>query len=270
MKISVVTCSYQQGKFLEETILSVLSQDYDDLEFIIIDGGSTDESVEIIRKYERRIDYWVSERDDGQTDALRKGFARASGDVMCWLCSDDLFLPGTLPEIARYFKENPLCRAVYGDALWIDKQSKPIRPKKEIAFHKGIFLYDHNYVPQPSMFWRRDLYEEVGGLDATFDLAMDGDLWWRFSEVTDIGHISCYLSCMRYYEEQKTRKLSSKARAENERIIQRATGATAGIELRLRRAIAKSARVALKLFAGGYTASVPADFALRSHTQNVR
>jgi len=119
-KISVVTPSFNQGRYIEATIKSVVEQGYPNLEYLIMDGGSTDGTVEIIEKYSDQLTYWVSEPDEGQTDALIKGFDRASGDILCWLCSDDLFEARTLQEVAETFVEHPDWEVVYGDSFWID------------------------------------------------------------------------------------------------------------------------------------------------------
>ena len=157
-KISVVTPSFNQGRYIEATIKSVLDQGYPNLEYIIMDGGSTDGTVEIIERYSDRLAYWVSEEDEGQTDALIKGFDRASGDILCWLCSDDLFEASTLQEVAETFVRNPDWDVVYGDSFWIDAVGRPIRFKREIPYYRFIWMYDHNYLPQPSTFWRRGIY----------------------------------------------------------------------------------------------------------------
>ena len=173
LTISVVTPSFEQAQFLEATIASIHDQNYPYLEHIVIDGGSTDRSVDIIRKHEDHLTYWISEPDEGQTDALIKGFARSTGDIQCWLNSDDLFEPWTLREVARYFNRHPEVEFVYGDSIWIDQGGEVIKPKREHAFNRFIWMYDHNFIPQPSAFWRRSLYERVGGLNPRFDLAMD-------------------------------------------------------------------------------------------------
>src|SRR5262245_18779468 len=213
--ISMVTCSYQQGRYLDQALRSVLDQRYPRLEYIVIDGGSTDGSADIIRRHEHALAHWVSEPDRGQTDALIKGFNRATGEIHGWLCSDDLLLPGALQTVAGFFSAHPGAMAAYGDALWIDGAGRFLRPKKEMDFSRFVFLHDHNYVPQPSMFWRSTLYEAVSGLDPEFDLAMDADLWERFSERTRIGHIPAYLSCMRFYPQQKTRSRKTEGRRED-------------------------------------------------------
>jgi len=255
--ISLVTCSYQQAQFLEATLQSVINQRYPALEYRIVDGNSTDGSVEILQRYQNELTSWISEPDAGQTDALIKGFAQSSGDIMGWLCSDDLLLPGALHTVGRYFAEHPDVHAVYGNALWIDEYGAPLRPKKEIPFNRFIFLHDHNYVPQPSMFWRRSLYDAVGGLNRHLNLAMDGDLWVRFSNHGRIAHIDQYLSCMRFYNAQKTRALRPKAQAENSSLRARYSNVTSRRFDPLLHALAKALRAVIKVYRGGYGARVP-------------
>lgn len=256
--ISVVTCSFQQGGYLEQTIRSVIGQDYPKLEYIVIDGGSTDGSVDVIRRHQSALAYWVSEPDRGQTDALIKGFERSTGDICGWLCSDDLLLPGALQAVGDFFSSHPGVMAAYGDALWIDAGSRFLRPKKEMGFSRFVFLHDHNYVPQPSMFWRRELYQAVSGLNPEFDLAMDADLWERFSERTAIAHIPRYLSCMRFYPEQKTRSRVPDRKREDG-IIRRRDRLPAAhiVNDVLLKLVARCVRIAAKTFTGGYTAHIP-------------
>lgn len=258
VSISLVTCSYQQGAFIEATMRSVLDQHYPALEYMVIDGSSSDGTVDIIRRYADRLSYWVSEPDRGQSDALIKGFARARGEIQGWLCSDDLLLPGALESVGRYFATHPEVEALYGDALWIDAAGNHLRTKKESGFHRLAFMFDHNYIPQPSMFWRRSLYEKVGGLDPEFHLAMDFDLWERFSQVTRIAHIPRYLSCMRFYPEQKTRALKPQGRVEDALIRGRSRLARWPVPV-LWRGLARSQRIATKALAGGYAATASAD-----------
>lgn len=257
-RISLVTCSYQQGAYLEATLRSVLSQGYDDLEYIVVDGGSTDGSADTIRRYQSQLAWWVSEPDRGQTDALVKGLDRSSGEVMGWLCSDDLLLPGALHAVGEFFARHPQVQAVYGDALWIDGGGRLLRPKKEMPFNRFVFRYDHNYIPQPSMFWRRSLYQAVGGLDVRFNLAMDGDLWERFSARTSIVHLPRYLSCMRFYPQQKTRSLRPEGQREYTEIRHRRTPhRVVSAFYPLLHLLARVLRVGIKAAFGGYGARVP-------------
>ena len=259
--ISIVTCSYEQGRYLEHAMRSVLDQDYPALEYILIDGGSVDGSVEIIKRHAPALAYWVSESDSGQTDALIKGFEQSHGEICGWLCSDDLLLPGALQAVAEYFCVNPGVLAAYGDALWIDADGRLLRAKKEMDFNRFVFLHDHNYVPQPSMFWRSDLYTRVNGLDPAFDLAMDADLWDRFSSHTKIGHIPHYLSCMRFYDGQKTRSRRIEGKREDD-VIRGRSGSRA-MHSRMSRALlrvfARGLRISSRALAGAYTAKVPDD-----------
>lgn len=259
--ISIVTCSFQQARFLDATMRSALNQQYPSLEYIVIDGASQDDSTKIIKKHAQRLSYWVSEKDSGQTEALKKGFARAQGEVQGWLCSDDILLPGALQAVGEFFRDNPNVGAVYGDALWIDAEGKPLRAKREMGFNQFVFLHDHNYIPQPSMFWRKSLYDAVGGLDETFNLAMDSDLWARFSEKTIIVHISQYLSCMRFYPEQKTRSMRPAGRLEDLKIRTRGSRLARIVFIRpIQHVLARAMRAVSKTLAGGFGAKVPAQF----------
>jgi glycosyltransferase involved in cell wall biosynthesis len=249
-RITVVTPSYNQARFLEATLASVVQQAYPDLEYIVMDGGSTDGSADIIRRYADKLAYWTSQRDGGQTDAVQKGFERGTGDILCWLNSDDLFEPWTLREAAEFFVNHPGARAIYGDATWVDIDGRPIRPKKEHAFNEFIWLFDHNFIPQPSTFWRRDLYQEVGGLNPEFDLSMDADLWIRFAQVTHIYHVSRLWSRMRFYPEQKNQRLRARCLAEDLSIRRRYLGERRSWYVE--RLLARSMRVAWKLAGGCY------------------
>jgi glycosyltransferase involved in cell wall biosynthesis len=259
LTISLVTCSYQQGRFIGATLKSVLEQAYPALEYLVVDGGSRDETVQRIREHEAQLAWWVSEPDGGQTDALVKGFARCTGEVMGWLCSDDLLLPGALDRVGRYFRDHPEAQWVYGDAIWIDAAGRPLRPKREMPWSRTVFLFDHNYLAQPSVFWRRSLYEKVGGLDRRWNLAMDADLWLRFANVSRPRHLRQYLSCMRYYPEQKTRALKPAGRREDESLRRREAPLLSAWPRWPLRALARSLRVGTKAAWGGYATALPAD-----------
>lgn len=252
-RITVITPSYNQAQFIEDTLRSVLDQGYPNLEYIVIDGGSTDGSVDIIRRYADRLAYWVSEADKGQTDALIKGFKRATGDLCCYLCSDDLLEPGALREVAEFFRTHPSADAIYGDGIWIDTEGRRIKMKKEHPFSWFIFMYDHDFIPQPSTFWRRGLYEKVGGLDPSFDLAMDADLFIRFAEVSPLIHVRRPWSRMRFYPEQKNQRLRSRSDFEDGVIRHRyGVGSDPFWQHAAKRMLARGMRVGWKLALGCY------------------
>lgn len=254
-RITVVTPSFNQARFVAATLESIHGQGYPNLEHIVIDGGSTDGSVEIIQDYADRIAYWVSEPDEGQTDALIKGFSHATGDILCWLNSDDLFEPWTLAEVGQWFIAHPREHFVYGNSTWIDREGRVIKPKREHRFSRFVWLYDHNFIPQPSCFWTRDLYDRVGGLEAGFDLAMDADLWIRFAEHTSPRHVRRPWSRMRFYPEQKNTSMRGRSGMEGTAIRRRYLPPQSRRRLRWKRRAARVMRFALKLVAGGYPPS---------------
>jgi len=252
MTISMIVPSYNQAKFLRETLESLINQQGvapHEREIIVIDGGSQDGSVEIIREFAPHLVYWVSERDRGQTHALEKGFARATGELQGWLCSDDVLEPDALRTVLDAFTADPQLQFLYGDASWIDEESRLLKHKKEIPFNWFIWAYDHNYIPQPSAFWRRELFQAVGGLDESLHLAMDCDLWARFAQRTEPRHLRKVLSRMRLYADQKTTRLLDKSKQERRAVCER-YGARFGD--RWRPLAAKGLRVGWKFATGCY------------------
>jgi len=252
--ISVVVPSLNQARYLETTLRSVLDQQYPGLELIVIDGGSKDRSAEIIRKYEQRIEFWCSEPDGGQVQGIIKGFSHATGEILCFLNSDDLFEPHVLQEVGQYFSQHPDVDAVFGDALWIDAEGNALRPQKEIPFRRFIWLHTYNYIPGMSMFWRRTIYDRVGGLNPAFQLCFDADLWIRFSEHGKIKHVARQWSRMRFYPEQKNRRLHDQSDREDMLIRSRYwKGQAAPSTYHLCRTIALGVRIIWKLLSGCYT-----------------
>lgn len=234
---------------------SIHGQAYPNLEHIVIDGGSNDGSVEIIERYADRLAFWVSESDDGQTDALIRGFERATGDIFCWLNSDDLFEPWTLTEVAGFFARNPDAEFVYGDSTWVDEDGRDIKPKREHGFSRFVWLNDHNFIPQPSAFWTREIYDKVGGLDRRFDYSMDADLWVRFAENTRPRHVRRPWSRMRFYPEQKNTAMREVSQRETLEIRARYLRAEDPTKTAAKRVAARAWRVILKLANGGYPPS---------------
>ncbi len=200
--VSIVTPSYNQSFFLEETILSVLGQENVSIEYIIIDGGSTDGSVEIIEKYAEGLAWWVSERDSGQAEAINKGLAGSTGEFVAWLNSDDLYLPGAVAQAAAVLEANPEVGFVFGDAITIDTQSKHLN---KLAFGDwGLSeLMAFRIICQPAVFMRRSVLEQVGYLDTTYHYMLDHQLWLRLARVAPIRHVSSTWAAARHHPEAK-------------------------------------------------------------------
>jgi glycosyltransferase involved in cell wall biosynthesis len=207
-KVSIVTPSYNQAEFLEETMLSVLSQDYPNIEYLVIDGGSNDGSVEIIRRYTDRLAYWVSEPDRGQAHALQKGFAGASGEIIAFLNSDDVYLPGAVDTAVEALQADPGLAVVHGDSIYVDAAGEEIGRKVGLGGDfLGHFLLQFNPISQPSTFLRRSAYDVAGGIDPTLHLAMDYDLWCRIGlRGMRIRHLPVALSLFRIHSQSKTKR----------------------------------------------------------------
>jgi glycosyltransferase involved in cell wall biosynthesis len=190
--VSIITPSFNQAAYLEETINSVLSQDYlqkgGQVEYILVDGGSTDGSLEIIQRYAGRLAWWVSEPDGGQTDALNKGFAHAHGQILAWLNSDDTYLPNAVSEAVATLQNHPESGMVYGDANLVDERGQVLGrfPARQTDYRRLRRGYVH--IPQQAAFFRRSLWQQVGPLDPSFYFAMDYDLWVRLARLAPLHY----------------------------------------------------------------------------------
>jgi glycosyltransferase involved in cell wall biosynthesis len=180
MKFSIVTPSYGQGRFIGATIDSVLSQGVD-LQYIVMDGGSKDNTVDVLRSYGDRL-HWVSERDKGQTDAINKGLLQADGDIVAYLNSDDVYLPGALQRVKAVFEAHPEVDFVYGDFHAIDEHGGLIDRIKTIPYDPQILVYDANYICQPASFYRRSLFDKIGRFDDSLHFLMDYEFFLRASK----------------------------------------------------------------------------------------
>jgi glycosyltransferase involved in cell wall biosynthesis len=204
-RISIVTPSYNQGQFLEKTIRSVLLQGYPNLEYIIIDGGSTDESIEIIKKYEHLLTYWVSEKDQGQCDAINKGFKRTNGEILAWLNSDDYYFKDALCRVAKYsWKEH--IGAVVGIGYYVNMKGQKILliEPKELTFQAFLDWINSSYFLQPSCFFTRKAWLECGPLDTNLNYCMDVKLWLDISKKYSFERINQALSCALAHKKSKT------------------------------------------------------------------
>lgn len=205
-KITIITPSYNQGHFLEETIRSVVGQNYSDMEYFVIDGGSTDNSINIIKKHEKYISYWVSENDGGQTSAINKGLKKASGDIVTWLNSDDFYYPGSLKLIGEMYLLNPDAGLYIGNGSIVDKNGNRIRKySNDIIFDYNTLLRGSNYILQPSTFINAKAVKEVGYLDETLHYAMDLEYWFRIASRFNVVTVNKELSAYRWYDEIKTK-----------------------------------------------------------------
>ncbi|MDP2137668.1 MAG: glycosyltransferase family 2 protein, partial [Candidatus Didemnitutus sp.] len=206
-QFSIVTPSFQQATFLPETMSSVLEQPGVICHYVVRDGGSTDGSAELIRKFAPRLHAWASEPDRGQADAIATGFAQTTGgpnDIMAWLNSDDFYLPGALGFVADYFAAHPEVDVLYGNRIVVDEESREIA-RWFLPAHDRTVLHLNDFVPQETLFWRRRIWDKVGGLDTSFKFAVDWDLLLRFSTAgARIVRVPYFLACFRSHAAQKT------------------------------------------------------------------
>jgi glycosyltransferase involved in cell wall biosynthesis len=202
--ITVVTPSYQQGTYLERTLRSVLDQQYPALEYVVVDGGSTDATLDILRRYDGSLTRWVSEPDRGQADAVSKGFLQTSGEIMAYLNSDDLLLPNSLTTVGGYFADHPEVDVVYGHRIIIDEADREIN-RWILPKHDPAALAWIDWIPQETLFWRRSAWEAVGGIDTTFQFALDWDLLLRFQSAgLRIERINRFIGAFRFHPGQKS------------------------------------------------------------------
>ncbi|MBP9669857.1 glycosyltransferase [Candidatus Woesebacteria bacterium] len=219
--ISIVTPSFNQAQFIRATINSVLSQDYPNLEYFVVDGGSTDGTVEILKSYGKKLN-WVSEKDHGQTDAINKGLRKCKGEVMAYLNSDDIYLPGTLKRVGEYYSRTG-ADWITGDCLTIDEDGKPSHANGIISLYKRflMLLYSpltlriaDSMLPQPSTFWSRKAWEKVGEFNEKYHYVMDYDYWLRMSKWYKPHDLKVPLSGFRFQQDSKSQTGRVKLMAE--------------------------------------------------------
>jgi len=205
MKISAIICSYNQGRYLKEAIVSVINQTYADKELIVIDGGSTDESVAIIKKYESDIDYWVSEKDNGQTNAINKGISKATGDIVGWLNSDDIYMKGCFDKVMRVFQSSKHPNVVHGGRLLIDAETRLLGWSCKGAFKPEKYRYN---ICSETAFWKREFNEQGQFLNEDLSFAMDLEWFSRlYVAYGNFCYVNTFLGAFRCHEENKSSTL---------------------------------------------------------------
>jgi glycosyltransferase involved in cell wall biosynthesis len=204
-KICVVTPSFNHGRYIEAAVRSVLDQDYPNLEYWVIDGGSKDGTVDILKSFTDPRLHWISEPDGGQSDALNKGYSRGSGEILGWLNSDDTHAPGALSAAAEFFKTHPQIGVVYGNADFIDSCGNFICHCAHIEpFNRHRLVHYTDFIVQPAAFFRREVLQSVGGMDASLNFAMDYDLFLKAAEKTEFAYLPRVLANFRWLDDCKT------------------------------------------------------------------
>ncbi len=223
-KVSIITPSYNQGRFLEASMRSVLEQDYPNLEYIVVDGGSKDESVEVIKKFGDRLAWWVSEKDKGHADALNKGFSHATGDILAWLNSDDTYFPGAVSAAVAALRDHPKAGMVYADANLIDEEGRTIGQfaAKQTDYHH--LLRGSVHIPQATTFFRAGLWRQVGPLDLSLFFSFDYDLWVRLAKVSELLYVPGLWANFRMHELGKSVKNDDRCYPDMLKVQQREGG----------------------------------------------
>ena len=216
--VSIVTPSYNQARFLEATLRSVLEQDYPNMEYLVVDGASTDGSVEIIRRYADRLAWWVSEKDSGQSEAINKAFRRAHGEFVGWLNSDDIYLPGAVSAAIKVFQSHPEAGLVYGDAQAIDADGRPFNLMRTRQYTLAD-LMAFNIICQPAAFMRRSVLEEAGYLNPAYQLLMDNLLWMCMALKAPIVYTPQTWAAARYHDQAKNRTRGAAYGQEARRLV---------------------------------------------------
>lgn len=218
--VSIVTPSFNQAQFLEEAILSVIHQAYPRIEYIVIDGGSTDGSLEIIERYASKLAYWASARDSGQADAINRGMDRSTGEIVAWLNSDDLYLAGAIRQAVDALQAHPEAAMVFADGLMVDETGR-LLDRHRYRSLSTLDLLCFDVLLQPTVFMRKEVLEEVGFLDASYNLILDHDLWVRLSSSHPIVHIPRFWAVERTHAGAKTIAQASAFVEEAQRMIAR-------------------------------------------------
>jgi glycosyltransferase involved in cell wall biosynthesis len=218
--VSIVTPSFNKGPYIEETLLSVRNQTYPRIEYIVIDGGSTDETLSILEKYSGDIT-WISEPDKGQSDAINKGWKRARGEIIAYLNADDTYPPDAVATAVMYLEEHPDTGMVYGDGILTDETGKFIQTYHAGEFSLRDLVYCRDNILQPALFLRRSVYDRIGGIDENLHLAMDLDYWIRAGLLFKVAYIPAPLATAKIYGDAKSVALMHKYVSDYEHILEK-------------------------------------------------
>jgi hypothetical protein len=221
--VSIISPSYNQAAYLEQTIRSVLDQGYPELEYVIVDGGSTDGSLEIIKRHADRLAWWVSEKDSGQAEAINKGMKRAHGEIVAWLNSDDVYLPGAIAGAVKAFAAHPQAVMVYGDTRAVDAENHTLN----VLRYRQLSLEDllcYQILGQPAVFMRRSAFEASGGLDPSYHFMLDHQLWIKIALQGEIVHVGEQWAAARYHPLAKNRAQATGFAREAFRLLDWAEG----------------------------------------------
>lgn len=222
--VTVITPSYNQGSYIRNTIESVLNQDYEDIEYIVVDGGSKDDTISILQEYKDRLTY-ISEPDNGQSDAINKGFKMANGSILAWLNSDDIYEPGCVSKAVELLEKSPKAAMVYGEGHIIDENGRKFKQfeyTRDFSMWALVNIWD--YIMQPTTFFRSVALQKVGYLNERLNWTMDWDLWIRLSMQYDILYTDKFLACSREYGETKTSTGMDKRLEEIHRLMKKYSG----------------------------------------------
>ena len=218
--VSIITPSFNQGAFIAQTIESVLSQDYPHIEYLVVDGGSRDTTLDVLRRYDRRI-RWISEPDGGQADAINKGVTLTSGPIVAWLNSDDVYAPGAVSRAVRELQAYPATALVYGQAEFIDDEATVMGPCSHVeSFDLDRLIHNADFIVQPAAFFSRETLVAVGGLNTSLHYCFDYDLWIRFGKCRSVRYVPSVLARARVHPETKTANGGLERMDEIERMIQ--------------------------------------------------
>ena len=223
-KVSIITPSFNQGRFLEAAIQSVLGQTYSNIEYIVVDGGSKDESVEIIRKYQPRLAWSVSEKDRGHADALNKGFSHATGEILAWLNSDDVYFPNAVAEAVSALQEHPEVGMVYGDAQLIDDAGAVVGQFASRQTDYRRMLRGSVHIPQATTFFRAGLWRQVGPFDLSLFFSFDYDLWVKLAKISQLLYVPGRWAQFRIHEAGKTLANDDRCYPDMLRVLEREGG----------------------------------------------